>query len=279
MERDRVGINIASLAPRAAFDLDWAIKVAKEAGYNWVSVLPFWSCQTPKGLGLPVKTIEEAWNPGDIFDVLRGFRGDPTAPKFQDWGMFPHSKSICRKIFYAWLAAYRKARPVVHGWERFLELRDQGYNPLLEISPGLWQTGTEILGTLEGHGLIGEKVIALDFDHLRRNPRPDEIAKYYGETGGYAPLPEGSMLGRWESAMTELLPCTGLIDFHPGSPKELFATLNGEETELQRMVSLALQEGYEGPWRVEIHLGLLGQLRFGHLAEVLQATREYLIAR
>lgn len=268
MERDKFIVNIASLAPRSAFDLDWAIEVAKETGYAGVSILPFWSCQTPQVLDLPVELLEKAWNPGSFRDLWRGFRGDPTAPKLQDLGLFPHSVEGCQEIFESWLAR-SNAQPVVHRWESFFELRHQGYNPLLEIAPGLWQSAKGILGTLGMQGLMGEKAIALDLWHIRRNPRPDEAVRYYGMT-------QGSALGRWENTMVDLLPYTGLIDFHPRDPDELFATLNGKGTELQRMVFLAKQEGYRGPWRVEIHLGLLGQLRFGQLTEALRATRNYL---
>jgi len=242
-----IGINIASFAPRAAFDAAWAAHIARAAGYEWVSVIPFWSLRRPRKLNLPVLFAEDAWNPGDIFDLIRRLQGDPEGILLQDWVMFPHSKSFCHNVFLGWLDFDRRTRPIVHRCPDFWDLQRKGYHPLLEVHPGLNMTPEQILQE-------GGMRLCLDTRHIR----------------------EGGPLGPWRESIPKLLPYADLIDFQAKDPGELLRTVGGQVTELTRMVNTIRESSYVGPWRVEAHLGLLGQLRFGHLATVLATVRNWL---
>lgn len=261
MEGDRIGINIACGLPLNVFG--YLILVAqtwtfKRQGYSWLSVLPLRSAAEsliPPPLPLRVRYFEEAWNAGSWGKFIEGKRhNDPTAPKLHDVAAFPNSPERCAQLTQSWLIL-SGASAVVHRIEDFRRLQEMGIPALLEISPGLWLTPEEILEELAPR--TGERVLCLDFEHLLRDPRPDEREEHWRSFGTIAP--QESLLGT--RALNALLPWAGLIDPKPMKREEAFATFAGEETPLSKMINRVVESGYNGDWRVEFNLGLLGQSR------------------
>jgi len=267
-ERARLILNVASLAPLSAFWHSWTVRVAKKAGYDGLSVIPFWSFANPQQSDPPVLFSEDAWNPGSIWAFLHGLAGDPTAPKLHDITLFPHSTERCEEIFLAWLKSEPRIRPVTHEWERLIELREQGYEALLQISPRLGNDAEAIVARLRREGLAGEKPIALDLWHIRRDPFPYELAKYQKLNP--------RAFEEWKGPTETLLPFTGLVDFQTRDFAELLATLRGEETVLSAMVSLIKESGYGGCWRVELNMGLLNQIKIRMLVSIVTRVKLFL---
>jgi hypothetical protein len=259
--QERLGISLASLAPKGAFNLKWAEQAAKEAGYAFWQVLPFrgifdkWGIM--KKLVLPVKYFEQAWNPAkNLLQVISGrVRQDPKTPKLEDWLFFPNWRS------YGQLDVMG-ATEIVHNLNKWTFVQEDN-NPigvhrlvpqLLEPSPGLWMTPEEILDKVVSKRIT--PCLALDTYHLRRLPRPDEMVNR--PEGSYS-FPH-SQLGEWRKTLPKLLPHAAVIHVAPEriNKKELKMFLAGEYTELREMLERIKEAGFPGDYVVEATIGLAG---------------------
>lgn len=269
-----IGISLASYLPWSAVFATRTAKWAREAGYDFLQVVPFRSSghyyfhkeQAIHGVsetwkstlerGLSVLYVEEAWNPAYTH------RGkEPLTPiKLEDRLFFP-SRWQCVGIvdfFRKWGATL-----IVHHME---DSRNE--NSLLEVHPGLWKTAEEIRDT------VADQRLVLDLYHLRRYPEPYELAHKPPEIED-----NRSLLGSWREAMVQLLPKTKVIHVSPSREKgsdeflKFFARI---ETQLESMINFAKELGFEGDWVVEATLGKEG-LQWWKLKRVMKRFRERLV--
>ena len=159
----RYGISLASLLPWSMQSWFWpwgsptrAARWAKEAGYEFLQVLPFRGTTGREQYDLPVLYKEGAWNAAfGLCQVLRhqlGAAGMPSGPL--DLVFFPDPLT-CRRVVKGW-----KARFISHSFKM--------HRMLVEICPELEMTSQEIAAKCE----IDNIQLVLDTEHLVRDRRP-----------------------------------------------------------------------------------------------------------
>lgn len=256
----RLGISLASYLPWSAWFPEWAARQAREAGYEFLQVLPFRGVKENTKLPLPISYIEEAWNPGSLVEVISGkIKKMSRPPKLEDWLFFPE-RIKSTEIFLSWLI-FREEWAILHK----LFLRRHFKRALLEVSPGIWLNLKEIKKFARGK----RKILCLDLWHLRRDSREDELLSKP------AHLPPVSPLGPWQESLKELLPYTFVIHISPQRDfDELSACLAGKPTELEKMLKVIKDFGFEGDYIVEATLGL-GGFNFRKLKKVMKEFHDW----
>lgn len=267
--KNTLGISLASYLPWSAYFPDWAIKWARQAGYYFLGALPFHKTADLKS-NIPVAYLERAWNEGDFWKMIQGMiSDDANTPKIHDCLFFPnakHSEEIFQKLLWKF-----SPQVIVH---TFRDFEASQRTTLLEVSPGMWLAPEQIREKMERKNsqLGKEKPLVLDFFHLRRAPRKDElINKPVGIKS------HSSLLGNWKNSLEILLPQTSLIHLSPlrgGIICELENFLDAMDTEFEEMIIFALERGYQGPMMVEASIGLEGLHPL-----VLKETMSYLYQR
>lgn len=251
--KNTLGISLACYLPWSAYFPNHMIKWASNAGYYFLQVLPFHNTSDLKS-NIPVSYLERTWNEGNFWKMIKGrIKNDANSPKIHDILFFPNnrrSEEIFQKLLWKF-----SPQVIVHSWKDFEASQRTG---LLEVSPGMWITPEQIREKIERKNsqLDKEKPLVLDFFHLRRAPRENELTNK--PTGIKS---DNSLLGKWKNSLEILLPHTSLIHLSPlrgGIISELENFLDGRETEFEEMLVFSLKQGYEGPLIVEASIGLEG---------------------
>jgi len=249
-----IGVNITSLLPHTMFarDRKEVAEILRTEGFDFVSTMAFRGADKDGEWPIPVKYVENAWNPtkkpglGALLEFLRGVMGDPEASKIHDLIAFP-DKARADRFYETLLARHPDATPIVDD----LESVDPETETLLEIGPALMMNPGQIVRRLEPFDNTG---LCLDLHHLRRELWPNEIA----EKGLDPKTP--SALGDWRESLSILGRHADLVDVQAVNAEETIRTSRGELTELYKMLDELAMQGYSGPCRIEMNLGLKTQV-------------------
>ena len=292
-----IGFNLASALPRVIIpgQVEALTERLSEDGYEFASALPLRNIVDEKGdikgCRLPIWYLEDAWNPtqsagiAGLMEVVRGIATkDPLAPQIHDFIAFPDKEKADDELKRMVERLELEGNPptvVVHhlsGIEEFKWGSGPTIDTILEINPGMLANQGEILtvdALLEELSYpASSRVSGVDLDtrHIRRNLRPDEVAKTVSLPG----TPTRTSLGAWENTIQQFVAHTSLVDFQGTSPEEVFQTVAGKNTELNQIVRYVKDTGYKGPIRVEFNLGLANQIKPGIVEDVAKDVYEYL---
>lgn len=234
MNRDRIGLSIASLLPWSAIPvigLKIAARMTKRAGYSFWQVLPLRSATATslKATGIPVRFAEQAWNATTFIAHFRGKPGAEGAPtKLHDPLFFPNPKGCDRRF------AQIRQIPGVKLISHHLAEMSEGW--LVEIHPGLQRSVSEL------KAIVTEaewRPYVIDLRHLRR-------------------FADGFGFSEWQQALGTLLPFTSLIHIQAKSSLEWLGFLRGRKVELAQMLIFIKDWGYDGPFITEFKPLIMG---------------------
>jgi len=236
MERDKkgkVGISVGCFLPWSAIPilgLPLAAIATRLIGCSFWQVLPlrgaFRIVLKLIEFLVRINFVEPAWNPIKWSDQLRGRpspQGTRAYPK--DWLFFPDPETSEDR--FKMIVEETGATPIFH----HLHEAEEG-GGLVEVYPCLEMTAGELVEFAAG---LGRKVFVIDTCHLRRRPKEGEE----------------SPLWPWRETLVKLLDHTALIHFQQADKEELRRTLNGEETDLVRILRY-LRGRYDGPILIEV---------------------------
>ncbi len=295
-----IGFNLASDLPRILIpgQVEALTERLAEDGYQFASALPLRTVVdgggNVTGCNLPIWYLEDAWNPtkgaglAGLMEFVRGIATkDPLAPQIHDFIAFPDKEradGLFRKMVTRLNLTERPPTVVVHHLNGLAEfnwgLATTGVtaDTILELNPGMLDAQGELLSPeslLETLAYPASSILAgvdLDTRHIRRGLRPDETAK----TVSRPDSPTKNALGAWQGTVQQFIAHTRLLDFQGMAPRELFDTINGQQTELAEVVLAAKEAGYRGPVRVEFNLGLGNQIKPGVVEDVAKDVYDYL---
>lgn len=286
------GVNVGALLPHVIYKGVAEVSgQLKNLGADFISLLPTrmvpWHRKDVPVI--PVWFFEGPWNPpahgellglAGLFEVAYGrVTRNPEAAQLQDWVAFPEKK-VAEERFASIQRDNAGATLITHGLydprkdtilttsRRLLEV-----NPGMDNASGAQMSIDELVGLLDNHFDEDFFISGLDVDaaHIRRALRADEKAKFSGRG-----QPTHDYLGEPERVIRRLEPYIKLIDFQALTPDELEKTLNGQPTELSRIMTQLLQQNSRLPIRVELNLGLPTQLIPGRPMKAIGDSLAYL---
>lgn len=269
--RSKIGINLASYLPKAAWDALAAILAAHTAGYQFLQALPLRSMyrlyrgdiEAQLMQTLPFTYLEEAWNPAtSLSQVLWGMvRRQPTTPTLVDYAFFPsqdESTRLVERLADLSHTPFANPRIIAHRFGQYAAA-------LVEVHPGLWMTVDEIVTMAKVHAL--DRPLVIDTAHLRTPASPFWKAQRPTYIVG------DTLLGDWREALPRLLPYATAIHVSPlRTTHELEACVFGQRTELADMLHVVRESGWIGDLIVEATLGMRG-LDFAYLCSILADFR------
>lgn len=287
-----IGANLGSFAPWIMANQVGSITSRlKERGFQFVSTVPMRNIDKPSVL--PVRYVEDAWNPTQgshvfgLWEVMQGKRAhDPLAPQFQDLLLFP-DRQRAGKMFRDTVAKNRGINVVTHNlFDAALTLSESGlvFKTLLEVNPGMTDLMGDQLTLDELYRALGAarsvrgsqfrefasplSGVVFDTKHTRRGMRPDEIARI-SRPG----QPVQDVLGGYQNVLRVLGPDVQLIDFQALDPQELRDALNNRGTELADVLSDLITQLPGVPIRLEIQLDPLDHFIPGRvMTQMLEAA-------
>ena len=176
----KVGVNIVSclrlglsgIFRGTLFDPQAAIKLALEAGMDFLQILPLRGMTQSLPSGIPCTFCEGAWNAGTFLTWLTRTKGIAGSPmNLHDCVLFP-SPDKCEALTDFWTKAGSKL------------IQHELGGDLIELYPGLNKTPEELLKLLLG----SNQRLVVDAFQLLRNYRPDEIVADPRRIAGTSPL-------------------------------------------------------------------------------------------
>lgn len=155
-----------SLWPWSSIDPRSAGNSAKLVGYDFLQVLPQRGILGHENLVLPIRYIENAWNPvNSLIQALRHQNGTEGMPaNWRDWLLFPNPNK-CRQVFDR-LRITNNAQPIAHDFETAAKNGGR----LVEVCPEMEMTPEQIAlkCRIDGYTLV------LDTEHLIRGFREND---------------------------------------------------------------------------------------------------------
>lgn len=228
----KIGLNIASTLPWIVIPrigLPLAAGLTRTAGFEFWQVTPLRGVTITalKRAGIKILFAEPAWNATTLRGHLSKRMGSGGLPtKIYDVIFFPDPIG-CRELLKQIVKMFG-ACTIYHELEKIQD-------GLVEVHPDLRVDGVELLKQISKSG-GSLKPYVLDTRHLRRAPR---------QAGQ-------SLLEPWRETLSLLAPYLGLVHVQALNATELRAFLDGEQTDLDWILTKLLELGYKGNYVIEM---------------------------